>query len=96
MYALEQVFLQLRGGLMEVLLVFENIAGARHRETLKFPTRNRIETVRRVAKHLANRGDVESMDKLRLRVEEHSELKDDPALRRLLVSEFKFYREEER
>jgi hypothetical protein len=94
-YALEQVFLRLRGGLMEVLLVFENMAGARHRETLKFPTRNRIETIKRVAKHLANRGDVETMDKLRLRVEEHTELKDDPVLRRLLISEFKFYRDEE-
>lgn len=94
MYALEQVFLQLRGGLMEVLLVFENIAGARHRETLKFPTRNRIDTVRRLAKHLASRNDVEGMEKLRLRVEERSELKDDPALRRLLISEFKFYRDE--
>jgi hypothetical protein len=79
---------------MEVLLVFENIAGARHRETLKFPTRNRIETVRRVAKHLANRGDVETLDKLRLRVEERSELKDDPVLRRLLMSEFKYHRED--
>jgi hypothetical protein len=92
MYALEQVFLQLRGGLMEVLLVYENIAGARHRETLKFPTRNRIETVRRLAKHLATRGDVDDLSKLRLRVEEHRDLKDDPALRRLLVSEFKNYR----
>jgi hypothetical protein len=95
MYALEQVFLQLRGGLMEVLLVFENIAGARHRETLKFPTRNRVETVRRLAKHLANRGDVEDMSKLRLRVEEHRDLKDDPALRRLLVSEFKNYQRDD-
>lgn len=85
----------MRGGLMEVLMVFENLAGARHREILKFPTRNRVETIRRLARHLAARGDITHMDKLRLRIEERNTLKDDPVLRRLLVSEFKFHREDD-
>ncbi|MGL4611658.1 MAG: hypothetical protein ACRCYY_18600 [Trueperaceae bacterium] len=88
-YGLEQIFLRLRGGLMEVLLVLEDISGARTRETLKFSTRNGVETVRRLAKHLANRGDVDALKKLRLRVEERGELKDDEALRRLFLSEFR-------
>jgi hypothetical protein len=95
MYSLEQVFLRLRGGLMEVLLVLEDISGARTRETLKFPTRNGVETVRRLAKHLVNRGDVEDLKKLRLRVEERGELKDDEGLRRLLLSEFRYHRKQD-
>jgi hypothetical protein len=93
-YGLEQVFLRLRGGLMEVLIVLEDISGARTRETLKFPTRNGVETVRRLAKHLATRGDVNDMKKLRLRVEERGELKDDEPLRRLFLSEFRYHRKD--
>ena len=87
-YSLDQLFLQLRGGHLQVLLVLENSAGARHRETLSFPTRNTVEAVRRVAKHLAYRGDVEAVRGVRLRREERSVLKDDDALRRLFISEF--------
>lgn len=93
-YGLEQIFLQLRGGLMEVLLVLEDISGARTRETLKFPTRNGVETVRRLAQHLANRGNVDALKKLRLRVEERGELKDDEPLRRLFLSEFSYHRKD--
>jgi hypothetical protein len=93
-YGLEQIFLRLRGGLMEVLLVLEDISGARTRETLKFPTRNGVETVRRLAKHLATRGDVDALKKLRLRVEERGELKDDEPLRRLFLSELCYHRKD--
>lgn len=87
-YSLDQLFLRLRGGHMEVLMVLENPAGARHRETLTFPTRNTVETVRRTAKHLVQKGQVTSVQKVRLRREERGELIDDDALRRLFISEF--------
>lgn len=87
-YALEQLFLRLRGGQMEVLMVLENPAGARHRETLTFPTRNTVETARRTAKHLVQKGQVTNVAKVRVRREERGELKDDDALRRLFISEF--------
>ncbi len=93
-YGLEQIFLRLRGGLMEVLLVLEDMSGARTRETLKFPTRNGVETVTRLAKHLANRGNVTELKKLRLRVEERGELKDDEPLRRLFLSELHYHRKD--
>lgn len=79
----------MRGGMLEFLFVFENIAGARHRETHSYPTRNTIDAVRRAAKQLAYRGDVTSVSKLRLRREEFGgELKDDDSLRRMFVNEF--------
>ena len=92
-YSLEQLFLRLRGGHMEVLMVLENPAGARHRETLTFPTRNTVETARRTAKHLVHKGQVTSVSKVRVRREERGELKDDDALRRLFISEFDTYYE---
>lgn len=73
---------------MEVLLVLENPAGARHRETLSFPTRNTVDVVRRAGKHLAYRGDVEKVKGVRLRVETSGQLKDDFSLQRMFVGEF--------
>lgn len=86
--SVQQIFLQLRGGHFEVLLVLENLAGATYRETLRFPTRNTVEVIRQVAKQLAYRGTVTEVDNLRLRVETRGELRDDSALRRLFISEF--------
>lgn len=94
-YTVDQVFLQLRGGQLELLLVLENIAGARHRETLTFPTRNTAQAVMRAAKHLAYRGDVSSVSGARLRREERGELKDDASLQRMFVSEFERHLEPE-
>lgn len=94
-YTVDQVFLQLRGGRLELLLVLENSAGARHRETLTFPTRNTTEAVQRAAKHLAYRGDVSSVSGARLRREQRGELKDDPSLQRLFVSEFQSHKDSE-
>jgi hypothetical protein len=86
-YRLEQVFVRPRGGRLELLLVLENPAGARHRETLQFPTLNELEAVRRAARHLAARGDVRSAPRLRLRVERRGELRDEPSLRREFTNE---------
>ena len=92
-YTLEQAFLKMRGGMLVFLFVFENIAGARHRETKSYPTQNSIEAVRRAAKQLAYRGDVTGVDKLRLRVETRGELKDDASLLRMFKNEFARYYE---
>ena len=92
---LDQAFLRLRGGQLEFLFVLENLAGARHRETLTFPTRNTIEAVRRAAKHLAYRGDIEDVTRVRLRREERGVLKDDASLQRLFVGEFAKHSEED-
>ena len=94
-YTVDQVFLQLRGGQLELLLVLENIAGARHRETLTFPTRNTVEAVERAAKHLAYRGDITSVTGTRLRREQRGELKDDPSLQRMFVNAFETYSDDE-
>ncbi len=94
-YTVDQVFLQLRGGQLELLLVLENIAGARHRETLTFPTRNTIEAVKRAAKHLAYRGDVTSVNGARLRREQRGILKDDASLQRMFINEFARHYEED-
>ena len=85
---LEQIFLRLRGGALELLLVLETLAGARLRETLSFPTRNELEAVRRAAAHLARRGDVELASRLRLRVERSGTLRDEPSLRREFINAF--------
>lgn len=86
--SVQQLFLRLRGGHLEVLLVLENVAGATYRETLRFPTRNTVDVIRQVAKQLAYRGTVTEVDNLRLRVETGGALKDDAALKRLFISEF--------
>ncbi|CAN5759333.1 hypothetical protein BH24DEI2_BH24DEI2_23100 [soil metagenome] len=94
-YTVDQVFVQMRGGSLELLFVLENFAGARHRETLAFPTRNTIEAVERAAKHLAYRGDVRSVTGARLRREQRGELKDDPSLQRMFVNAFETHAENE-
>ncbi len=94
-YTVDQVFLQLRGGRLELLLVLENFAGARHRETLTFPTRNSVEAVTRAAKHLAHRGDITSVKGARLRREQRGELKDDASLQRMFINEFARHHEED-
>ncbi len=91
---LEQIFIRLLGGQLEFLLVFETIAGARLRETLTFPTRNQLEAIKRLAKYLAQRADVEGLASLRLRVEQRGELKDDAKLKRFFVHEFERYSED--
>lgn len=95
MQKLDQVFLRLRGGHYECLLVLENLAGARQRETLVYPTRNSIEAVRRVAKQLAYRGTIATVKDARFRHEVKGELKDDASLKRLFISEFDYHLEDD-
>lgn len=87
--------MRLRGGQLELLLVMENYAGARLRETLTYPTRNSIDAVRRAAKQLAYRGDIASVKNTRFRREERGELKDDGELKRLFISEFAYHSEDD-
>lgn len=90
---LEQVFVRPRGAGLELLLVLENAAGARFRETLQIPTRDASEAVRRAARHLAARGDVEDVGRLRLRVERGGALEDDGALERAFIAVFERHRD---
>lgn len=87
--------MRLRGGKLELLLVLENMAGARLRETFSYSTRNSIDAVKRVAKQLAYRGDVATVKNARFRREERGELKDDAELRRIFISEFAYHNEDD-
>lgn len=80
-YELEQVFLYLRGAMTEVLLVTVAPSGALRRETFKYHTRDLLEASRRAAKHLAQRGDVDDVTDMRLRIEKNDSLQDDPKLK---------------
>lgn len=79
-HSLVQLFVRPRGFQTELLLVLENPAGARFRETLLFPTRDPAEAVRRAATHLAYRGEVEDAGRLRVRLECGGRLEDRPDL----------------
>ena len=92
MFSVDQVFLQMRAGHLELLLVKENLAGARQRETLRYPTQNTIDAVRRAAKQLAYRGDIDCVKNTRFRREQKGKLKDDPELKRLFISEFEYHK----
>ncbi len=87
--------MRLRGGQLELLLVLENLAGARLRQTLTYPTRSSIDAVKRAAKQLAYRGDVASVKNTRFRREDRGELKDDGELKRLFISEFAYHNEDD-
>lgn len=79
-WSVEQVFVRPSGGQLEVLMVIENPAGARFRERFTLAGRDRREAVRRAARYLAYRGQVTGTRRLRLRIEEGGELRDDPDL----------------
>lgn len=87
-YELEQVFLYLRGSMTEVLLVTVAPSGALRRETFKYPTRDLHKATLRAAKHLAQRGDVDEVARMRLRVEKKDALRDDSNLKRTFQEEF--------
>jgi hypothetical protein len=87
-YAVEQVFVRPRGGGLELFVVLVALSGAIKREALCFLTTNAPEAVVRAAQQLAARGDIESAEGVRLRVEVRGALRDDAALRRLFVQTF--------
>ena len=87
-YSVEQVFLKLRGGLMNVELVLVAPSGAIKHDKLSFPTRSEFEAVRRGAAHLAARGDVERANGARVRVERRGQLKDEASLKKLFAETF--------
>ena len=88
-WTVEQVFVRRAGAQLEVLMVIENPAGARFRERFTMPGRDREEAVRRAARWLAYRSQVEGVRGLRLRVEEQGGLRDDPELRDLFSRELR-------
>ena len=87
-YEVEQVFLRLRGGLLEFEFVLVAPSGALKHDRVSFPTRNSIEGIRYAARYLATRGDVDSVSGARLRVEQRGELRDDVSLKRMFIHAF--------
>ena len=86
--AVEQVFLEPKGGGIEVLLVLEDEAGSRTRERLPLPGNDLTAVTRQVARQLANRG-VKPARKVRLRVSQRGDLRDDPVLLQLFLDELR-------
>ncbi|HEX7003453.1 MAG TPA: hypothetical protein VF168_04625 [Trueperaceae bacterium] len=82
----EQVFLENKGGGINVLLVLEDEAGGRSRERLPLSARDLESAVRQSARHLAQRG-VRPARRVRLRVAGGGELRDDSELLRLFLDE---------
>lgn len=80
----EQVFVRRRQGRIELLLVLEDASGARSRETWPMADADAGEAVRRLARQLARRGDVDGFTRLRVRRERGGGLEDDAALARIL------------
>ncbi len=87
-YAVEQVFLRLSKGGLELSFVLLAVSGALKHETMRFATKNEREVVTRAARFLAARGDVDSADSLRFRVERGGRLKDDASLKTLFTKTF--------
>ena len=73
---------------MNVELVLIAPSGAIKRDSLSFPTRSELEAIKRSAAHLAARGDVDSTNGVRVRVERRGELKDERALKKLFAETF--------
>ena len=90
-YNLAQVFIKKSKGQLEFLLVLENIAGARHRESLHIDTLDYKKAIKVLARRLYYRGDIVSVADARLRLEQNQILKDNKALLNLLIDEFEEY-----
>lgn len=82
---LEQVFLRQRGGVFEVLLVFEAVTGARQRVTLTAPQGGAETAVDFVARYLGQQG-AGLATRPRLRLERAGSLSDAPELLARLVA----------
>ncbi len=80
---------------MQLLLVLENIAGARYREKTLIDVTDYKKAVKILAKRLYYRGDIIGVADARLRLEQNQILKDDKELLNLLIDEFEGYFENE-
>ena len=87
-YSVEQVFLKLRGGQMTLEFVLVALSGAIKHDKVSFPTRSEFEATKRGAVYLSSRGDVESTQGMRLRVERRGQLRDESSLKRLFIQTF--------
>lgn len=80
----EQLFVERRGGRVELLVVLETPAGERQRERLLAPTAVPEEAMRYAAVQLGRRG-LRAGSRLRVRREQSGTLVDDPALKRAFL-----------
>jgi hypothetical protein len=88
-YAVDQVFVRPRGGGLELSFVLVALSGAIKHEVLFRPNGDAQEAVAWAARHLAARGDIDRVDRVRLRVEKRGALRDDAVLRHLFIEAFR-------
>lgn len=86
---LDQVFLTPRGGTVEALLVLERESGRRERETVALPAADARAAAALLGRLLARRDDLRSVAACRLRLAGPGAMRDDPALRGVLVDTFR-------
>ena len=85
---LDQVVLSARGGVIEARLVFVSASGLPIREVYPIPTLDLREAALKLGRWLAERHDVISAHKARVRVETIRGLEDEKALREVLCAAF--------
>lgn len=83
---LEQLFVKRAGGQSEILLVLEDISGARQRRRLQLPTLDAGEAVTLAARTLAQSGEIGRVSRVRVRRESNGALADDAELRRRFLA----------
>jgi len=92
--AVEQLFVERRGGRVAILVVLESPAGERQRERMLAPTSDAAAAVRYAAVQLSRRG-MRVGERLRVRRERGGTLVDDPALQRAFLDAMEVPDEEE-
>ena len=87
-YDVEQVFLARTGGHIEVNMVLVTITGVPLRDRMVVATRDYEEAIVRLGRRLAQRPDVDSVDRARIRIRTGDRLDDAPGLKRKLVAAY--------
>lgn len=86
---LDQVFMTLRPGAVEALLVWERESGRRERETLHLAVGDAASAAALLGATLARRSDVESVARCRLRLKGPNALRDDHGVQGALAAAFR-------
>ncbi len=90
--ALEQLFVARRGDRIELRMVLVDPADGRTRVTQLAPTGDEREAVRWLGRHLAHRGEIHDLRRLRVRVGRGERLHDAPVLARDLLAAYRAVR----
>ena len=92
-YDLDQVVLSSSGGVIEARLVFVSVAGLPVRELYPISTQDLRVAAMKLGRWLAERHDVISAHKARVRIETTRGLEDENALRKVLSTTFQRVRQ---